>query len=364
VGATAITTAAYNHQLEVSTPSSVKSLIANPSNYSGCIAAIRSREERSRKLIKESEERYAKRFKGRKAPGAFAGSKPVSEAQLKLRCEEQYKSAKLQAASTLIRRTWTEIKAKELGVSLNESEVASRVKTREEAQKRLAKTARNSEFGGIEANYGKADLTEMVKSQVLETQINTKVREKFAKPGSLSQEKLEKYFNEHKQLYGEPERRAIVYAAAKSKSTAEAMAAEHGSLSAAASKHGTKATSTSIGCQQTRTAGEGILAKICAAKTGAISGPVTPTTNVKTASIYYVFEVKSITPATKPNFSQVKERIKLTLSSQGESQAVFKYEQESRAKLRTLTECAAGYVVELCKEYRPPSPVAVPRAHK
>ncbi|MGH2833915.1 MAG: peptidyl-prolyl cis-trans isomerase, partial [Solirubrobacteraceae bacterium] len=306
VGYIAITTAAYRHWLEVSVPPSIRSLISNPSNYSACIAAIKSREERNRRQIKESEERYARKFKGRKAPG-FAGSKPASEAQLKLQCEEQYRSAKEQATSMLIRRAGTEITAKELGVSLNQSEVASRVKTREENQKRLAKTARSSEFA--EASYSKADLAEMVKSEVLETQITAKVREKFAKPGSLSQEKLENYFNEHKQSYSEPERRAIAYVAIPSKGTAEAIVAEHGSLSAAASKHGASVSSTSVGCQQATTAGEGILAKVCAAKTGVMSGPVTASGSAK-ADNFYVFEVKSITPATKPNFSQVKERIK------------------------------------------------------
>lgn len=299
--------------------------------------------------------------KDAKPPGRSQGANLYPKRRLKSQCEEQYKSVKEQAARTLIMRTWSEIKAKELGVSLNESEVASRLKTREENQKRLAKEARYSEFAG--ANYSKADLAEMVKSEVLETQINAKVREKFAKPGSLSQEKLEKYFNEHKQLYSEPERRAIAYAAIASKGTAEAVAAEHASLSAAASKHGVSVSSTSVGCQQTTTTGEGILAKVCAAKTGVMSGPVTASGTAK-ASNFYVFEVESTTPATKPNFSQVKEQIKLTLSSQGEGQAVFKYEEESRAKLRARTECAAGYVVSLCKEYKPPSPVAAPKAHK
>lgn len=47
---------------------------------------------------------------------------------------------------------------------------------------------------------GIADLAEEVKSQLLETRIYAKVREKFAKSRPVSQNELEKYFNEHKQI--------------------------------------------------------------------------------------------------------------------------------------------------------------------
>lgn len=258
VDGTPITHAAYDHWLEVSAPSSVKSLIS--------------------------------------------------------------KSAKQQAVDALIRRAWTEAQAKELGVSVNASEV------------------------------------------VLETQIDTKIRERLAKPGSLSQERLEQYFNEHKQIYSIPERRAIAFAITKSKSVAEAVAKERGGLTAAAGRHGIKAAPNRIGCARARDGAEGILAKICAAKTGVIGGPVALAGSLKTATAYYVFEVKTTIPATKRSFSQVKEQIKLMLSSQGEGQAMVKYDEESRTKLKEETECAAGYVTPLCKEYIAPKPTAAAKA--
>jgi hypothetical protein len=360
-----ITKATYDRWLEVSAPATVKPLIANPSDYSGCISALKSREQAQRKLIKESEERYAKSLKGRKAPASALGARKArTDAQYKEQCEQQYKSERLQAIRTLINQAWTQGQAKELGVSVSEAEVAKRLKTREEEQKRLAKNSRYAEFAGAEASYSKADLKEVVSNGLLEERVAAKTREQSVKPGSVSQEKLEKYFTEHKQFYAQPEQRMITYAALKSKSAAEAVATEHGGLAAAASKHGIKATSTSVGCEQARSGTGGLVAKICAAKAGVISGPVTPTTSAKAATLYYVFEVKSITAATKPSFAQVKERIKQTLSSQGESQAMVKHEEETREKWKASTECAKGYVVELCKEYVMPKPIVAAKAHK
>jgi len=358
VDGTSITTVAYNHQLQVSAPVAIKSLIANSSDYSGCIAAVKSREAKTEKLIRANQERIAKQSKGHaKTPGLLAGSRKArTDAQLKQQCELQYKAYKQQAISSLIRRLQNEAQAKELGVTVSESEVATQVKTREARQKELAKNSRSSELGFAEArNYSTADLTEEVKSQLLETRIFAKVREKFAKSRPVSQSELEKYFNEHKQIYGQTEQRSIVFVSTKTQSAAEAIAKEHasGGLMAAAAKHATKAPPTTVACQhssgakgaQTST----IIEDICSAKAGVLSGPV------KMTSTYYVYEVKSITPATQPSFAAAKARIKALLTSQSEQQPMLKYNNEIRAKLKAGTECSAGYIVELCKEYTAPT---------
>jgi hypothetical protein len=356
VDGTPITTVAYNHQLQVSAPATITHLIANSSDYSGCIAAVKSREAKTEKLIKANQERIARQSKGRaKTPGLLGGSRKARTAsQLKQQCELQYKAFKQQAISSLIRRLQNEAEAKELGVTVSESEVTRQVKTREARQKELAKSSRYGELGLAEAR-GIADLTEEVKSQLLETRIYTKVREKFAKSRPVSQSEMEKYFNEHKQIYGQAERRSIVFASTKTQSVAEAVAKEHasGGLMAAAAKHAIKATSTSVACQHS-SAAKGtqtstIIEDICSAKTGVLSGAV------KMTSTYYVYEVKSITPATQLSFASAKARIKELLTSQSQQQPTFKYNNEIRAKLKDGTECSAGYIVELCKEYTAPT---------
>jgi parvulin-like peptidyl-prolyl isomerase len=230
------------------------------------------------------------------------------------------------------------------------------------SQKAFAKSSRADEFGITETSqYSEANLKETVTAELLETHIYTKIREKFTNPGSVSQAKLEKYFNEHKQVYAEPERRSIAFVTTKSQSTAEAIAKEHnsGGLQAAAGKRAATATSTSLGCQHPSAGGatqSSLIASICAAKTGVVSAPVKATSN------YYVFEVKSTTPATKPSFAQEKERIKQLLASQGQEQGILKYNEEHNSKLKDQTECAAGYIVTLCKEYILPKPKIMARA--
>jgi hypothetical protein len=343
-----ITLAAYTHQLKISAQGPVKPLISGASDYQACMAALKSREERSRKLAQAEEEKYAKRFKGRKSPGFVQGRKPVGSTQRKRQCEQLYKFAKQQAVSSLIRQTWAQAQAKELGVSVNESEVAKQVKVREASQKAVAKNARSREFLAEVPHYNRAELIEVVKNQLLQSKVFMKIREKFVKPGSVSQEKLEKYFSEHKQAYARPESRSIVFATSKSQSVAEAVAKEHsGGLQSAASKHGIKAMPTTLGCQRpsgAKSAGTSIVAEaICSAKAGVISAPV------KVASTFYVFEVKSVIPPTQPSFAQEKEQIKQLLASQGQEQGMFKYNEEIRIKQRDKTECAAGYLTPLCK---------------
>jgi hypothetical protein len=362
VAGTPITTAAYTHWLSVSAPATVKPLIADASDYSGCIAAVKSRETKTEKLIKTEEENFAKKSKGRaKESGLLSRErKPKTEAQRRQQCKLQYKAFKQQAASTLIRRLQTQVQAKELGIDVSEAEVAKQLKVREASQKALAKNPRSREFLAEAAHYTGADLKEMVTSQLLESQIDAKTREKFTKTGSISQGEMEKYFNEHKQIYAQPESRSIVFAISKSQSTAEAVAKDHlsGGVKASAAKHGITATPTTLGCAQS-SAGTGsqasLVKSICAAKTGVVSGPVKSSVgSVKAPATYYVFEVKSTTPATQPSFAQEKERIKQLLGTQGQEQGTLKYNEEARAKLKAQTECAAGYVVALCKEYVAP----------
>lgn len=352
VDGTAITIAAYQHSLEISASGPVNSLIANAADYSGCTSALKVREARTEKLIEAEAEEFAKRSKGRAKEAARPREtrKPKTAAQLKEQCELQYRSAKQQALSSLIRRLQTELEARELGVSVNEGEVSKQLKARETSQKALAKNSRASRFGFAQApEYSTADLREIIATNQLETQIQSKLRERFAKAGSLSQSALEKYFNEHEQLYAQSEKRSIVYVNTKSQSTAEAIATARGGLSAAASRHSVTATPASVGCEHTTGVElSAIYSAICSARAGVLTGPV------EVATSYYVFELKSSTPATKPSFAQVKERIKLQLASQGEEQGMFKYSEELRTRLEDHTECAAGYIVMLCKEYVAP----------
>jgi hypothetical protein len=359
VNDTPITTASYQHWLGIAAPPSVKPLITNPSDYSACAAAVKSREARSQQLMRTREEQLAKLHKGHSQLLPARSHSRTTDAQRKQQCEELFKEVKHEALSTLIQRLWTQAQASELGVKASDSEVMQRLKSRKEEQARIAKNRSSTEglFASEMPHYSEADMAETIKGQLLETQVYKTIRERFAKVASVSQGKLEKYFNEHKQIYARPEQRSVVIAQTKSQSVAEAIVKEHSSsgLTGAASKHSARAMPNVLGCEHSSVPGirlSSLYSAVCSAKSNTISGPI------KMASTYYLVEVKSITPASQPSFDQAKERIKQLLVSESQGQAIERYNQEIRAKLRAHTECAAGYVVELCSEYRPPAPAS------
>jgi hypothetical protein len=330
---------------------------------------MKSREERAEKLIKAQKERLARESKGRGKGPLSRGPKAKTDAQRKQQCEVQYKAAKQQAVSVLIRRLQIQSEAMQAGVQVSGSEVAKQVKAREASRRALAKNSRASQFGLGEApRYSGADLRATVSSELLEALLNTKIRERFTSSGSVSQGQMEKYFSEHKQAYGEPERRSIVFAMTKSQSVAAAVASGHlaGGLTAAAGKHGVTATPSTLGCQQAvakGVSGSGLITAVCAAKVHVITGPVTAAAAaVKPSPSYYVFEVSSIVPAVPPSFANAKGRIKQLLAPRAQQQAMLRYTEEARAKLKAQTECAPGYVVPSCKEYVAPKPTTLSKA--
>jgi hypothetical protein len=96
------------------------------------------------------------------------------------------------------------------------------------------------------------------------------------------------------------------------------------------------------------------MAMACTAKKGVPIGPI------KISSGYEVFEIIGILPAVQATFGQEKEQIKQQLLNQSGVPVKVKYNEETRIKQKEKTECAAGYVTFLCKEYQPPKPVSLP----
>lgn len=317
-----IPTIAYTHQLQIGTSGPAKSLIADPSNYSACIAAVKSEALKTEKFVTTREHILAKIMK---RPVPVPRTTPKTEAQRKQECDKRYREDRLQAVNVLIRRIWTKVQAKELGVGTVTNKVSN----------------------------------EMVTDQILDRGIAVKIAEKFAQPGAVSQAKLEQYFNEHKQAYRKPEERRFEIFHVKSQTQAEQAKEELSSgknfAKVAASVTKSKFTGTSHESFRCGAApSEPVMAMACTAKKGVPIGPI------KISSEYEVFEIVGILPAVQATFGQEKEQIKQQLLNQSGVPAKVKYNEETRVKQKEKTECAAGYVTFLCKEYQPPKPVSLP----
>jgi foldase protein PrsA len=330
VGGNSITKSTFEHWLGVAAASSAatpgeKPVVPDPPNYTACIAHL---EATASKLAK--------------------GQAKPTKAQLKSQCEQQYKSLQQEVLSFLISSSWVLGEAEALGVKASDSEVKKqfeKIKTQQ--------FPKAEEFKKFLASSGQtvSDLLLRVKLNLL----STKIQQKVAKKGAVTQAQIEKYYNEHKSQFGAPEKRALLVILTKTEAEAKKAKEEVESGKSWASV----AKSKSI--DPTSKANGGLLVGVVkgqeakpldeaafSAKQGVIGGPV------KTPFGYYIYEVKSITPGNQQALAQAKSTIKQQLTTQQSQQALSKFVKEFRTTWTAKTECRAGYVVQNCKEYKKP----------
>ena len=281
-------------------------------------------------------------------PKPAKGQAAKTPAALKTECEQQYKSLQQEALGFLIGIDWLFGEAESQGIKLSDKEV---IKHFNELQKQ--EFTKPGSFQAFLKSTGETvpDLLLRVKQSMIET----KLREKIAKPKTASEAEVAKYYDEHKSQYGQPERRDLRVVLTKT----EAQANEAKSEIQSGKSFASVAKSKSIDPTSKNSGGElpgvvkgeeqkALSEAVFAAKTGVLSGPV------KTPFGYYVFEVKAIHAPTQQSLSQVKSTIKQQLSSQGAQKALEKFSKEFQKKWQAKTECRAGYVVKNCKEYKAP----------
>jgi foldase protein PrsA len=331
-----ITQDAYNHWLSVAAASSAatlpgqkapKPVVPEPPDYTACIAHLKTIE-----------------------PKPAKGQKPKTEGELKTQCEQQFKALQQQVLGFLISSEWVLGEAKELGIKVSEKEVAARLN-----QLKKQQFPKEAEFQKFLASTGQSvsDLLLRVKLSM----VSQKIQEKVTKGGkkSTSEAEVAKYYNEHKSQFGQQERRNLRIVLTKTEAQAKQAKSEIESGQSFASV----AKSKSIDPTSKDNGGElpGVVkgeeekaldTAVFEAKKGVLGGPV------KTPFGYYVYEVKSVTPATQQTLDQVKAEIKQQLSSQGQQQALTKFVKEFKSKWKSRTECRTGYVVQDCEQYKAP----------
>lgn len=342
VDGTPVTEAAYNQAIRATATASLLPLVADPSNYGACISVLKARTELAVKVARERHQ------VGEQAPAK-------SEAELNEECEQHYKQLQASALSGLITRLQTQLQAKEVGASLNQTELGKQVASTEQRLRTIANDPAATASAYSETpRYTEAAVREILGEQQLQDAVVEKVNAKFRKHVTKGQ--VERYFDQHKQSYAvsQPESRSIVLASSPSKSTAGALAGQHssGGLQAAAKKQGLKASSTPIACGKGNETGSPLFAAVCSAKLHTVTGPVSWN------KAYYVFELTSVTPA-KSTSAQLTPVIARTIeqsltTDRGEIQAQQKYNEHAKAKLKAETLCATGHIVTACSEYTPP----------
>jgi foldase protein PrsA len=308
-----------------------KPVIPEPPKYTACIAHL--------------EATAPKPAKGQPAP---------TQAQLKSQCETQYKSLLQEVLGFLISAAWVEGEAAALGVKASDKEVKKRFQQIKEQQ-----FPKPGEFEKFIANSGQtvSDLLLRVKGNLLAQKIQQKI---VKSKSNVSQAQVAKYYNEHKQRFEVPEKRAVNLILTKTESAAKKAKAEVSSGKSFASV----AKSVSIdpvskskgGLLPEVTKGQqeqALSEAIFSAKPNVLSGPV------KTPFGFYIFELKSSTPGSVQPLAQAQSSVKSQLVATQQQAALSSFVKNFKKKWTAKTDCRAGFVVQDCKQYKAPKTPAL-----
>jgi foldase protein PrsA len=307
-------------------PAGGKPVLPEPPKYKACIAHLR--------------ETTPKPAKGQPAP---------TEAQFKSQCEQQYKSLLQEVMGFLISSEWVLGEANSLGVKVNDKEVKKRFNQIREQQ--FPKAA---EFEKFLTSSGQtvSDLLLRVKLNLLSQKLQQKIVNSKSKP---TQAQIAKYYNEHKERFGTPEKRAVNIILTKDEAAAKKakQEIESGKSFASVAKRVstdplTKASGGKLPVVVKGEEEKTLDAAIFSAKKAALSGPV------KTPFGYYVYEVTGITPGNQQSLAQAQSSVKAQLVASQQQTALSSFIKNFKKKWTAKTDCASGYVVMDCKQYKAP----------
>ncbi len=340
VGGEPISTATFNHWLGVAASSSAqttagktapKAIVPDPPTYTACIAHLQAT-----------------------APKPAKGQPKPTEAQLKSQCEQQYTALKQQVLGFLISANWVIGEAKDQNIKVSDAEVEKKFK-----ELKTQQFPKEADFQKFLASTGQtaADLLLRVKLNLL----SQKIQQAVSKKGTPTTAQIEKYYNENKQRFGQPEKRDVQLILTKTQAEAEEAkkeiesgqsfesVAKKRSIDPASKANGGKLPGVVKGQEQ-----KALDAAIFSAKPNTLEGPV------KTPFGYYIFEVTAVHPPSQQSLAQVKESIKQQLTAQQQQGALTKFVASFKKKWEGRTECRTGYVVMDCKEYKAPKTPATP----
>jgi hypothetical protein len=278
---------------------------------------------------------------------ARAGEKPTV-AVIKEECEKQYKTFLKQALEHLIAQKWIMEWAKQVGASVSNEQVDGEVKsalgsgpTRTKVEQDLAESGRTV-----------ADFVLDTKVQALAEKIRGVLR---SRTEHITQAQIARYYDEHKAHFGIPEELDLEIARAGTEAEALKVKREIASGESFAS------VVKKLPLEQPIFSKEGLVTSyqrglyhqiplndaFFAAKPNVLGGPV------KIELGYYDFEIKRIHPAQQKTLAEAKATIEQELPEVLYKQALFTFIKDMRAQSKAKTSCRAGYVVQMCSQFKP-----------
>jgi foldase protein PrsA len=287
--------------------------------------------------------------KRKTAPKPAKGQPQTTDAQFKAQCKQEYEGLRDQVMQFLILERWVDGEAASQGVKLSDKEAD----TQFQAEKKRSFPKEKDFQAFLKANgmtLGDA------KFQVRFNSIYTKLREKAVKGApKVSDKAVQEFYAKNKARFSTPTTRDLRVVLTKTKPKADAALKElqGGKSWKAVAKtysidQASKATGGSLlgiakGSQE-KTFDDAIFA----AQKGKLSGPV------KTQFGYYVFQVQKTTPAKQQPLKTASAAIKQQLDAQSKQKADDKFNLDLRKKWKAKTNCRDEYVMQQCKNYKPP----------
>lgn len=330
VGSTPITKAELNHWMAISAAaaaapgSKVLPPVPVPPNYTACVAYLRANE-----------------------PQPVAPKTRAPTTQLKAQCAKDYAQDKEAALTFLIPADWALGESKEIGVKVRPNEIAKLFAATK--KEHFPTEAKYKQYRAHSA-YDTADLElklEIEKMLPPRTEAALIARAQRAVTKSV----IEHYYNSHRSTYEKTEGAGLYILLTQTEAQAKAAKAaiESGqSFASVAMRDSILHTSQKHGVYLTTEKGlqEPALDAAIYPATKHVNELIGP---LKTTDGYYLFEVKTTTPAHQESLSQARERIAQMLTLKRSEKELSTFHSTYGKRWHEKTTCLAEYYVSsLC----------------
>lgn len=280
------------------------------------------------------------------APKPAKGQPSPTDAQFRAECQQQYAGLRDQVAQFLITADWFNGEASDRGLQVTDQQVAKRY---QQTKKQQWPTPQAFAQFLQRSGYTPADIMFRIRLGLLQDALRKDI---IKGKGKVSPAQVSSYYAQHKQQFGQPERRDLQLILTKSPGAAAAAkkALAGGAKFADVAKRfsvdpqtksqgGVLAGATQQGGQL-----EPQLARAAfTAPLNQLQGPL------KTQFGFYVFQVSKVTPASQQSLAQATPSIRQILINQNQQKALDAFIKGFRKKWVDKTVCRAGFINQDCK---------------
>jgi parvulin-like peptidyl-prolyl isomerase len=251
---------------------------------------------------------------------------------------QEYQTLRNQAVQFLIQREQFEQEAADMDVEVTEKQIDARL---EQIQKQY--------FGGDKAKYEK-QLKEQglsdtqVRNDIRAQIVSEKIFAQVTRDVKVTDDAVEKYYNENKEQYSQPESRDVRHILVKTKAQAEDLVAQlenGGDFAALAKQHSTDTGSKENGGKLTISRGQTVAPfdkTAFALKKGDVSPPV------KTEFGFHIIEaLTDVKPAKTTPLKDVKESIRQQLLQTKKNETMTKWVDDLKKDYEDKVSYAAGF---------------------